>query len=244
MNNATLVYKIDYNKQLRLENRSLYLIDKITSSFKNDEDFIKHYYNKEEIYKFIKENGNQKGNLVIDYKKDQNIKEELKPLYNIKEGIVIDEDFYNNQITEIEKARKLLFNSKNQIFTRLLLSNKTLEFAFNKYIDLDIEEVKFCRNNNIKLKNVNDKFYVSFKSLLEYRVNSPKLGMIRNAYLDMLNILKNRIMQLDRNTFYFYNRELRLLIEKYKEMINIMTIKNIVVNPKIKKSCKYVINRD
>ena len=57
MNNATLLYRISYNNyydELKLESRSLFFIDRITSSFKNDDDFINHYYNKDEIKDFIK----------------------------------------------------------------------------------------------------------------------------------------------------------------------------------------------
>ena len=247
MNNATLVYKIKYNNQnkvLRLYNKPLMFIDNMTSNYLNEEDFINNFYNKDEIYKFIKENGNIKGKLVIDYKKDVNKQEEIKPLFNQKNEIVINDDFYNNQISEVEKARKLLFNSKNQMFTKLLLSDKLLNNELNKVINLDEDEIKYSKNNNIKLEEINNKYYVSFKTLLEYRVNSKKLGMIRNAYQDMLSILKNRLQKLDVNTYYFYNRQLRLLIDKYREMISITSIKDLKINNKMNnKVLKYSINK-
>ena len=50
MNNATLTYVIkssDEIKRLRLESESLFVVDRITSNYKNEKDFIDHYYNKE-----------------------------------------------------------------------------------------------------------------------------------------------------------------------------------------------------
>ena len=247
MNNATLYYRINYNnenKQLRLENQSLYLIDKITSGFKNEDDFIKHYYNREKIDSFIKENGNTRGSLYIQYTKDIQDKKELELIFDTDEKIVLNEDFYNNQITEIEKARKLLFNSKNQLFTKVLLTSHILDTELNRMIDLDSEECKFALNNDVEVKNINGKYYVNFKELLYYRTRTVKLGILREAYQDMLDVLKDRIMRLDGSTFYFYNRELRLLIDRYKNMINLMTIKNFKVNEsKINVLSNYCINK-
>lgn len=233
MNNALLIYRIQSNntfKDLKLEHNSLYLIDKITSGFIDEKDFISHYYNKDKIYDFEKSNGNIKGSLIIDYRKNIEEKKELKPLYNIKDKIVINEDFYNNKITEIEKARKLLFNSKNQAFTKILLNSHLLDYELNRLIDLDDEEASYAFNNKLDVKLINNKYYTSFKSLLIHRINSNKLGILRNAYQDMLDVLKNRINEKDGSTFYYYNRELRLLINKYQDMICIMTVKNLKVH--------------
>ena len=230
MYNATLVYRISYNNEfikLKLENNSLYLIDKITSNFKNDDDFIRHYYNKNNIYKFIKEHNNVKGDIVIDYKKDINDKKELMPIYSSKDEIVLNEDYYENKLSEIEKARRLLFNSKNQLFTKLLLKSHILDLELNRMIDLDEDEAKFARSRNIKIKYINNKYYVDFKSLLLYRIYTDKLGTIRNAYQDMLDVLKNRICNRDKNTFYYYNRELKILIDKYNILVSRVSIKNL-----------------
>ena len=247
MNNATLYYRINYNnedKELRLENQSLYLIDKITSDFKNEEDFITHYYNKDKIDSFIKENGNTRGSLYIKYTKNIKDKKELELLFDSDDKIVLNEDFYNNQITEIEKARKLLFNSKNQLFTKILLTSHILDTELNRMIDVNEEEKKYALNNGVEVKNVNNKYYVNFKELLYYRTRVVKLGILREAYQDMLDVLKDRIMKLDGGTFYFYNRELRLLIDRYKNMINLMTIKNFKINKsKISVLSKYCINK-
>lgn len=245
MNNATLMYVINDNnsiKNLKLESQSLYYIDNYTKRYKNEEDFINNYYNKNKIFDFIKENGDIKGQLVISYARNVSTKENIQPLFNTKENFIFNEDPYEGRITEIEKARKLLFNSKNQLFVKLILKNNTLDRQLNKLIDLTDEEYYYINSFNIKTTFINNKHYISFKSLFEYRIKANKLGYIRSVYQEMLDILKSRLMILDDNNFYFYNRQLRIVINKYNELISQITIKNLRIK-KMKKNVKYVIQR-
>ena len=244
MNNATLLYRISYNNNyddLRLENRSLFLIDRITSSFKNDEDFINHYYNKMEINKFIRNHNNIKGNLLIDYRNDINDKRELLPIYN-QENIIYKDDSYNNKLSELEKARKLLFNSKNQMFTKLVLQSKIFEKELNRFVTLDNDEEKYAKANNVEISLINHRYYISFKSLLNHRINSVKLGILRNAYQDMLDILKEKITSKNSNTLYFYNREARLLMKKYYSLTSEISISNLKVRKMFNK--KYILCKE
>lgn len=240
MHNATLMYIIqnkDEVKSIRLENESLYSVDMYTSKFKNQEDFIKNYPNKEKIYTFQNQIGRTDGKIVVAYAKSTKEKEKLEPLFDNEEDFIFKDDPYEGRLTEIEKARKLLFNSKNQLFARLILKNNTLGKELNKLIDLTDEENDYITRLGFQTIYVNSKYYISFKSLLEYRIKEEKLGYIRNAYQEMLNVLKSRMMFLDDDLFYFYNRQLRIVIKKYKKMINLMTVKNI----KIKNARKILI---
>ena len=230
MNNATLVYRVKYNneyKDLVLEHNSLFSIDNKTSSFKNEKDFIENYCNKDKIFNFIKKNNNIKGKIIIDYRRSLNKKEILEPIFDNKDEIIFNEDYLNNKVTEIEKARKLLFNSKNQLFTKILLNSHLLDSELNRVFCLEDEEVKFAKNNGVNIKLYNNNYYVTFKELLVYRINSNKLGLFRNIYQDMLDILKEKLSKKDVNSFYFYNREIRLLIEKYNKYASSIFIKNI-----------------
>lgn len=245
MNNATLLYVIksqDETKSLRLENETLYSVDMYTSQFKNQEDFINNYPNKEKIYSFEKQNGAKDGKLVVSYAKSTKEKENIEPLFDNQEDFIFKDDPYEGRLTEIEKARKLLFNSKNQLFARLILKNNTLGRELNKLIDLTNEENDYITKLGFTTIYVNNKYYISFKSLLEYRIIEDKLGYLRNAYQEMLNILKSRMMFLDDDTFYFYNRQLRIMIKKYKELINSLTVRNLKIN-KIRKDTFYVLKR-
>lgn len=245
MNNATLTYVINYNnqiKRLKLETQSLLYVDRYTSEYKNEDDFIKNYYNKGMIDNFIRENGNIKGKLVVSYTKNMKEKEDVMPLYNSQEEFALVDNPYEGKITEIEKARKLLFNSKNQMFAKLVISNNTFENHLNKMIDLSLEEAIYLKKCGFSPIFINNKNYISFKSLFEYRIKSPKLGCIRGAYQDMLKTLKNELMILDDSTFYFYNRQLRILINKYNELIQEFFIKNLKIK-KIKFNKQYVLKR-
>lgn len=246
MNNATLMYVINNKegiRRLNLESASLYHVDRYTCYYKNEEDFIKHYNKKDRIDTFIKQNGNTTGKIVIMYTKSVQEKEELTPLYDSREDFEFKDDPYEGKMTEIEKARKLLFNSKNQLFVKLILNNKILDKELNKLIDLTNEEKDYIMQYGFKPIHVNNKNYISFKSLFEYRIKVAKLGCLRNVYQDMLKTLKNKLMELDDNTYYFYNRQLRIMIRKYNELIGEITIRNLKIK-KIKCRQKYIINKN
>lgn len=246
MNNATLMYIIkndNETKKLKLETESLYYMDMYTKNYKDEKDFINHYPKKEMIDKFIKENGNNSGNLVVSYTMNMQEKEDISPLFNSKENFEFKDDPYEGKVTEIEKSRKLLFNSKNQMFVKLILSSKILDKELNRLIDLSEEENEYATDYNLKTYYINNKHYISFKTLFEYRIISLKLGYLRNAYQDMLKTLKDKIMSLDSNSFYFYNRQLRIIIEKYNKLINELTVNNLKIK-NISPYCKYVLNRN
>lgn len=243
MYNATLTYVINSNneiKRLKLESESLYYVDKYTSEFKNEEDFIKHYHNNALIYNFIRENNNTKGKLVVSYTKNMKEKEDITPLFGSNEEFEFKDDPYVGKITEVEKARKLLFNSKNQLFARLIIANKTLEKELNKLLNLSYEEAKFLSSFGFSPITINGKNYISFKSLFEYRIKTVKLGFLRNAYQDMLKTLKEKIMELDSTTFYFYSRQLRIMIDKYYELIGNLSVKNLKIK-KVNYNCSFVL---
>ena len=132
-----------------------------------------------------------------------------------------------------------MFNSKNQLFTKLLFNSKLLKNELNRFVTLEDDEVKFAKTNNVEVALINNRYYISFTSLLKHRINSNKLGLLRNAYQDMLDVFKERIVQKDNNTLYYYNREFRLLIEKYNELINEISVKNLKIK-KIK-NCNYIL---
>ena len=88
MTNATLNYVIKIGNEVRtlnLYSEALYFIDRHTADYKNDSDFISHYYDKEKIENFIRENGNVEGNLSITYAMNVKQRKELPLLYNMKE---------------------------------------------------------------------------------------------------------------------------------------------------------------
>lgn len=231
MNNATLSYVIGSENNMRrlnLESENLFNVDKYTSRFKNEEDFINHYYFKDKIDNFIKENG-KNGRLVVSYTSGVNNRKDLVPLFNTNSNFIFRDDPYLGKITDVEKSRRLLFNSKNQLFTKLILSYKTFDSFLDNLIDITDEEKKYLDSYGIDTTVISDVSYVSFKGLFDYRLKVNKLGFLRSLYEDMINSIKKDIMSLDSNQFYLYNRELRIVIDKYYSLINYYSVKNLCV---------------
>ena len=222
MNNATLNYIIDTGtevKTLKLETEPLYSMDMHTAPYLNEEDFISHYYNRDKISKFIRENGNVRGKLSMTYAKNIKEKEEIPILFNSKGELVLEDDPFEGKVTEVEKGRKLLFNSKNQLFTRLVLSFKLLDDYLYKLIDLTEKEALYVSKLGIEVINYNNKYYIKFKE-----------------------------NELDDNSFYFYIRQFKYLINKYNNYINELSVRNLKlrrlnINKKYKLSKRNFIRR-
>ncbi len=229
MNNATLMYVIN-DKSLRLESQPLFLVDKYTCGFKNDNDFINNYYNKDKIYKFISDNNNKIGKLVVSYARGYNAKESLTPLYDTDNKFVSNDNPYEGVYTEVEKARRLLFNSKGQLFTRLILSSNLFGDMMENLIDLTLKEKECLDFYDIDSLYINGVYYATFRSLLQFRIKTYRLGYLRGAYEDMIDSIKADIFKMNNNDFYFYNRQLRILINKYNSLLNTFFVKNLKIN--------------
>lgn len=244
MNNSSLNYIINVNgkeKELYLESLPLYELDNYTSNYPNENEFIKKYSGKDKIEKFLKENKVGKGNLVIKYTKSQKNKAILPILYNSKEKIEFAENPFEGKITEIEKARKLLFNSKNQLFVKLVLESKLLNKLCNNQISITYKEKLVALDNGLDVIEKDDETYIDFFELFRYRYYMEKLGTLRNVYEDMLQIIKNKIYDSNDEDFYYYSRQFKILINKYNELISKNTIKNLSFK-KINIKNKYVLN--
>ena len=245
MSNATLMYVINNGKDtrnLRLITESLFNLDKYTCNFKNEDDFINNFQKKNDIEKFILENG-KKGHILINYAKSVTEKEQILPLFNSKDIFIFKDDPYEGKITEVEKARRLLFNSKNQLFIKLVLSFKIIDKVLSNLIEINDKEYDQLVKYNFHPSYINYRYYIDYKSLFEYRLHVNKLGCIRNCYEEMLDDLKTRMMELDGNSYYYYNRQLRIAINVYNEMINKeLFIKNLKI--KNLKNNKYILCRN
>lgn len=242
MSDATLVYTIGNgknSKNLKLISESLFNLDKYTCNFKNEDDFINHYKFKEKIDDFIRENG-KLGHVVINYSKSVTEKEQILPLFDSKDIFIFKDDPYEGKVTEIEKARRLLFNSKNQLFMKLILSLKMLDKVLYNMVDLDDREAEYAIRFGYKLIYINNQYYMNFKSLFDYRLRVDKLGILRRAYEEMLRCLKEKIIHLDSNTYYYYSRQLRIAINTYKNLVTEVFIDNFKIRKMSNKKYKLV----
>lgn len=244
MNNSSLNYIINVNgkeKELYLESLPLYELDNYTSNYQNENDFISKYSRKDKIEKFLKENKTKNGNLVIKYAKSQQHKAIIPILYDSKEKIEFVEDPYEGKITEIEKARRLLFNSKNQLFLKLVLENKIINKICDNEISITYKEKLVALDNGLEVIEKNNECYIYFFELFRYRYYAERLGTLRNVYEDMLQIIKNKIYDLNDDDFYYYSRQFKILINEYNKLINENTIRNLKFK-RINEKNKYVLN--
>jgi len=227
MRKATLNYII-YDYVMTIDSGSLDYIDEYTSQYKDDFELIKDNPKKELIYKFISEHDNISGNIKIFYSPSIYEREELSVVYkdNSKISIVTNED----SLTDIEKARRLLFTSKDQLFARLFLSSKIINRTIKYELVISEYEYVLAKKNGLLPIIDKDKFYINFSELIKYRMNSKKLGSIRELYEEMLDIWERNMNEYDYEDTYYYSRELRLLMDKYNKIKNKdKAISNLVI---------------
>ncbi len=240
MNVATLEYVIKNNNEVNnilLETDSLFNVDKYTCEFKNEKDFISKYPNNDKIYNFIKKNNNQEGHILINYKNNSKNNGELLPLFDAEDIFI-----YNNEsLSDLEKAKRLITNSKNQLFIKLLYEYKIINPFFNNLIDISYDEYEFLNNSNFKTYYINGKYYTNYKSLFDYRMEVKNLGKIKKIYYRMIDELSESLFNLEDDEYYFYNRQLRIAIDKYNSMTTEMSIKNFkIINFKNK---RYILKK-
>lgn len=219
MNKATLNYTTKDNKTIVLNSSTLYEIDKYTRNFKGDKEVFEKYYNK---ISAITEKVD--GSLNICYYKSAVKKEIIPILYKQKTPLYIKDDYITNNISEIEKARRLIFSSKKDIFSKMILNDDILSPYTYYFFELMNNEVKILTDLNIKMIYRNNHFYVRLDELIKYNMNNKKLGNLRNIFESILSSWKLNIEELTEDELYFVSRELRLLINEYE------IVKNKIIN--------------
>ena len=120
---AILIYSIknDDNTMdyINLEDSNLHTIDKLTSKYASIDELKNIPKYKEQIDRFLKQKQKiDSGEIKLFYIENKDYKEELKILLNEKNSLKINKDITNETITEFEKARKLLWSSKNNKYLK------------------------------------------------------------------------------------------------------------------------------
>ena len=247
MERASLNYIItstqNGEKVLSLESSTLNYIDNFTSKYKNYKDFIENYDKKELIKNFIIENNFNSGNLKIHYFSDFHKTVKIPVLFDSKDEINMSEDLLSGKITEFEKARKLLFNSRNQLFAKIFLTYKPIEECFFYKMSITEEECYLAIKHGIECEEKDNHFFISFRDLIEYRAHNNRLGNIRNLYEDMLEIWKENVMGYKKEEFYYYSRQIRILLKYYNELKSkTIGIKNLILRKELSRGEKYYLS--
>lgn len=235
MSMATLNYITKDNKILILNRASLMEIDRHTRCFKSKKEVFDKYKNKIESFE-----KNIDGDLKIFYYKNETRKEVIPLLYKQSSPLYIKDDYITNNISEIEKVKRLIFNSKGDIFIRLLLRHDILSKYTYYYFEVMDNEYKVLSDLNIKTIYKDKAFYVRIDELLKYKMNHKKLGSLRNIFDSIISSWKSNIESLNEEELYFISREFRLLISEYDKLkMEVINIKDLIVFKKILKIENY-----
>ncbi len=225
MGKAILNMTID-GKEIMLYKDNLSNIDKLTSSYKNANELKMN----ESIREKVSEYGSsiRNGEFSISYLGGYK-KKIIKPLFNDNMAIILTDDLFKNKVSEIEKARKLLFNSKKQVFSRAIYKSNSINDSLDIEIKLTDEERDALLYAGVEVFEYNYRYYVSIKELVKYRITHNKLGIVRPIYENALDAWKKEIGKLNEDELYFYSRELRILLNDYINYTKNLTVNNLKV---------------
>lgn len=223
MRKAILSYVIkDRNghqdKQLTLEEGSLFYVDKCISAFNDKKSLLMHQYYSKKIKSFLESNEEVNGELKLYYVRDALVKEELPFLFSDNKQIQIRNDFLKEQVPEVEKARKLLFQSRDQVFARMMLNDEKMRNSFNYRMKIDDLEFKKAKKYNIPVTTIDDENFIHFQDILKCRIYFQPLKDFRALVEDMLESWKNNLLDLPDEELYYYSRHLRCMLNEYDKL--------------------------
>lgn len=214
MKKAMLVYE-DYNdsKTITLEASGLNSIDAYTRHY-TDIDELKKSYKYELKAKDTTLDINN-SDIKLYCIKDADTKEQLPLLLNDEKEIELYDNKFNGTKSQAEISRKLMFNSKDRMYLKDILSDKKLSSTLLFTVNISYSEYQYLSKKNISVFSEDGKYYVLALNVLEYITKDEKLGPVRGLFEDTLDIWKRRITNLDIDNLYYYSRNLRILQNNY-----------------------------
>ncbi len=207
----------DPKKSLILENSSLQNCDLVTKKFSSEKELILASKYTSLIRQFRQDEDLLDGKIVLSYIKNNNDKIDIPIIYNDHEEIIIKAESLENKIAEVEKARKLLFSSKNKMFLKSFLNSSNMEPTVLYSVKMTYDEYKTAKREGLNVFNRDGDFYILLRDVFKYRLNHNKLGHMRLLVEDSLEVWRNNILNMSTENLYFYSRELRCLINNYNE---------------------------
>ena len=201
MSRAVLSYKDPKTEvQTILEVGSLFYIDQCTKNYNSLLELLNSFIYKPKLVNYDNISTN---NIELSY-----------VLSNSKR-----DNYSENKKSEVERARKLLINSKDKTFVKLFLNNSDFKETSNFNIKLSYNEYLFALKNNLDVKADDGRYYINMNDLLLFTINNKKYGVLRPVIEDGLDIWKKDMMMLDEEKLYFYSRNLRVAINDYYRKI-------------------------
>lgn len=210
MAKAILTYIDENGNNIPLESGSLFYIDQNTKIYKNIAALKENYSLKTD---------NIKGKLKLFYISSTSQKDELPILLNDDKPIHIKDDYLEEKTSEIEKGRKLLFNSKNKLFLRLALRYKLVKDTFNYRVELTKKQYDYALKNNLTAFFEEGHYFIDAKELFGFIISANRAQLLREPFEKSLDNWKRSINNMTLEDLYYYSRNIRLLINKYNDRI-------------------------
>lgn len=215
---ASLGLKIDESKSessiIILETGTLRYIDSITKSFPNAEELklSEDFFGK---LSHLASDVIERSEVMLSYIRNNDERVMLQPIYNDSTPINIRTNSMDDIKSETERARKLLYSSKNQIFLLLFLNHKSLVNTTYFTIKMTVDEYKKIKNDQLSILVKDGEYHITVKDVLKYRFEHKKLGIMRTLVEDSLELWKKKLLDLSDEELYYYSRELRVLLNEY-----------------------------
>lgn len=233
------------NSVITLDTGTLRYIDSIIKSFPNSETLKKDEEFSTKI-SHLSPNEIERSKIILTYIKNNDEKVLLKPIYNDPEPIHTRASSMDEVKSEVERTRKLLFSSKNQLFLSMFFNNQSLVRTTYSTIKMTVSEYKKAKDAGLSVIMRDAEYYITIKDALKYRLGHKKLGVMRILVEDALELWKKKMLDLSDEDLYYYSRELRLLINEYDyRKIPRRAVYNLNINKiKIDNMGNYIINKE
>ena len=244
MSKAILSYTLDKKSgieanELVLLSGSLKMVDNCTRGYDSIEALRQSSEFQARINDFLKRNENYirdynnnfQGEFVVAFIMDSEKREYLPLLINDEKPIRTRTSALEDVKSEVERARKLLFRSKDKLFLRRMLRDERFSDTTDFDIRLKYPEYKEVVKKGMHPKQIDGSYYLTIHEILEYTLQTEKNGVMRGLVEDALEVWKENILALDDELLYYYSRHLRIAINAYdKEKFNKKLVTNLKAN--------------
>ncbi len=244
MSKAILSYALDSRtnndvNELILLSGSLKMIDNCTKEYKSTEEMRQSAEFKERIDDFINLNAkyiaehniSSNGNFTVAFIADSENREYLPILLDDKKIIRTRTSALEEVKSEVERARKLLFRSRDKLFLRRMLKDERFADTTDFDIKLKLSEYKEVIKKGMTPKLIDGEYYLTIEQILQYALEVDKAGVMRGLIEDALEVWKDNLLSLDDDLLYYYSRHLRIAINAYdRDKVNKKVVTNLRAN--------------
>ena len=216
MSKAILSYTLDKKSgieanELVLLSGSLKMVDNCTRGYDSIEALRQSSEFQARINDFLKRNENYirdynnnfQGEFVVAFIMDSEKREYLPLLIKKYNKIRTRTSALEEVKSEVERARKLLFRSKDKLFLRRMLRDERFSDTTDFDIRLKYPEYKEVVKKGMHPKQIDGSYYLTIHEILEYTLQTEKNGVMRGLVEDALEVWKENILALDDELLYY-----------------------------------------